>query len=122
MSDFRWLSSDSSTVSVTAFGVVQAIKPGKATIKVLSVYDSLNYDEVMLLRKIYTFIYSFQMSSKFDHIWFPKSNPVLGLYAMVFEFKNVVWLKNSKVVCGISILVGHVYALLKFSLVLPLLY
>lgn len=49
VSDFRWLSSDSSTVSVSAFGIAQAKKPGKATIKVLSVYDSLNYDEVMLL-------------------------------------------------------------------------
>ncbi|BAU00962.1 hypothetical protein VIGAN_11010600 [Vigna angularis var. angularis] len=48
VSDFRWLSSDSFTVSVTAFGIVQAKKPGKATIKVLSVYDSLNYDEVLV--------------------------------------------------------------------------
>nr|KYP54850.1 hypothetical protein KK1_001050 [Cajanus cajan] len=49
VSDYKWLSSDTSTVSVSDFGIVQAKKPGKATIKVLSVYDSLNYDEVMLL-------------------------------------------------------------------------
>ncbi|KAH1248383.1 Nuclear pore complex protein [Glycine max] len=48
VSDYKWLSSDLSTVSVSAFGVVQAKKPGKATIKVLSVYDSLNYDEVLV--------------------------------------------------------------------------
>lgn len=48
VSDYKWLSSDTSTVSVSAFGIVQAKKPGKATIKVLSVYDSLNYDEVIL--------------------------------------------------------------------------
>jgi len=96
VNDFRWLSSDSSTVSVSAFGIVQAKKPGKATIKVLSVYDSLNYDEVMLLRKIYTFIYLFKMSSKSDHVWFLKPNPVPMLYAMVLEFKNVVWLKSRK--------------------------
>ncbi|XP_061357530.1 nuclear pore complex protein GP210 isoform X2 [Gastrolobium bilobum] len=47
-SDYKWLSSDTSTVSVSAFGIVQAKKPGKATIKVLSVYDSLNYDEVLV--------------------------------------------------------------------------
>lgn len=35
-------------VSVSASGVVQAKKPGKATIKVLSIYDSFNYDEVIL--------------------------------------------------------------------------
>lgn len=38
-----------SIVSVSASGVVQAKKPGKATIKVLSVFDSCNYDEVMFL-------------------------------------------------------------------------
>ncbi|KAJ7974628.1 Nuclear pore complex protein [Quillaja saponaria] len=47
-SDYKWLSSDSSTVSVSAFGVVQARKPGKATLKVISIYDSSNYDEVMV--------------------------------------------------------------------------
>ncbi|XP_027357563.1 nuclear pore complex protein GP210 isoform X2 [Abrus precatorius] len=47
-SDYKWMSSDTSTVSVSAFGIVQAKKPGKATIKVLSVYDSLNYDEVII--------------------------------------------------------------------------
>lgn len=35
-----------SIVSVSASGVVQAKKPGKATIKVLSIFDSFNYDEV----------------------------------------------------------------------------
>ena len=35
------------TVSVSAYGVVQAKKPGKATIKVVSMYDPFNYDEVM---------------------------------------------------------------------------
>ncbi|XP_029128899.1 nuclear pore complex protein GP210 isoform X3 [Cajanus cajan] len=48
VSDYKWLSSDTSTVSVSDFGIVQAKKPGKATIKVLSVYDSLNYDEVLV--------------------------------------------------------------------------
>lgn len=48
-SDYKWLSSDPSTVSVSAFGIVQAKKPGKAIVKVLSIYDSLNYDEVILL-------------------------------------------------------------------------
>ncbi|RYR07176.1 hypothetical protein Ahy_B05g074493 isoform E [Arachis hypogaea] len=48
VSDYKWLSSDTSTVSVSAFGIVQAKKPGKATIKVFSIYDSLNYDEVLV--------------------------------------------------------------------------
>lgn len=47
--DYKWSSSDMSTVSVSASGVVQAKKPGKATVKVQSVYDSLNYDEVIKL-------------------------------------------------------------------------
>ncbi|MCH85883.1 nuclear pore membrane glycoprotein 210-like, partial [Trifolium medium] len=48
VSDYKWLSSDISTVSVSASGTIQAKKPGKATIKVISVYDSLNYDEVLV--------------------------------------------------------------------------
>ncbi|KAK4272113.1 hypothetical protein QN277_020709 [Acacia crassicarpa] len=47
-SDYKWLSSDASIVSVSALGVVQARRPGKATIKLLSIHDSLNYDEVIV--------------------------------------------------------------------------
>ncbi|XP_042500148.1 nuclear pore complex protein GP210 [Macadamia integrifolia] len=46
--DYKWHSSDVATVSVSASGVVQAKKPGQATIKVTSVFDSLNYDEVVI--------------------------------------------------------------------------
>ena len=46
-SDYKWFSSDSAVVSITANGVVQAKKPGKATVKVVSSFDSFNYDEVM---------------------------------------------------------------------------
>lgn len=45
-SDYKWFSSDMTTVSVSTSGVVQAKKPGKATIKVVSIFDSFNYDEV----------------------------------------------------------------------------
>ncbi|XP_027187547.1 nuclear pore complex protein GP210 isoform X1 [Cicer arietinum] len=48
VSDYKWLSSDSYTVSVSASGTIQAKKPGKATIKVVSIYDSLNYDEILV--------------------------------------------------------------------------
>lgn len=47
-SGYKWLSSDAATVLVSASGVVQAKKPGKAIVKVLSVYDVLNYDEVVI--------------------------------------------------------------------------
>lgn len=46
--DYRWFSSDSSILSVSAMGVVQAKRPGKAIVKVLSVYDGLNFDEVAI--------------------------------------------------------------------------
>ncbi|PRQ54034.1 putative invasin/intimin cell-adhesion [Rosa chinensis] len=46
--DYKWFSSDMGIVSVSASGVVQAKKPGKATIKVLSIFDSFNYDEVVI--------------------------------------------------------------------------
>lgn len=46
-SDYKWFSSDMNVVSVTAYGVVQAKKPGKATVKVVSSFDPFNYDEVM---------------------------------------------------------------------------
>ncbi|KAK4603548.1 hypothetical protein RGQ29_012174 [Quercus rubra] len=47
-SDYKWFSSDTATVSVSALGIVQAKKPGKATVKVISVFDALNYDEVVI--------------------------------------------------------------------------
>ncbi|PSS30358.1 Nuclear pore complex protein [Actinidia chinensis var. chinensis] len=47
-SDYKWFSSDMATVSVSAYGVVQAKKPGKVTVKVVSMYDPFNYDEVVI--------------------------------------------------------------------------
>lgn len=44
--EYRWLSSDSSILSVSNMGVVQAKRPGKATVKVVSIFDNLNFDEV----------------------------------------------------------------------------
>lgn len=44
--DYRWISSDASVLSVSATGVVQAKRPGKAIVKVISIFDSLNFDEV----------------------------------------------------------------------------
>lgn len=47
-SDYKWFSSDTTTVSISPFGVLQAKKPGKATVRVVSVFDSSNYDEVII--------------------------------------------------------------------------
>ncbi|KAL7256965.1 hypothetical protein ACSBR1_010830 [Camellia fascicularis] len=47
-SDYKWFSTDMGIVSVSAYGVVQAKKPGKATIKVVSDFDPFNYDEVII--------------------------------------------------------------------------
>ncbi|KAK9119821.1 hypothetical protein Scep_017914 [Stephania cephalantha] len=47
-SDYKWYSSDLATVYVSASGVVQAKKPGKATIKVVSAFDPMNFDEVVV--------------------------------------------------------------------------
>ncbi|XVF57995.1 hypothetical protein PTKIN_Ptkin07bG0027000 [Pterospermum kingtungense] len=46
--DYKWFSSDMNVVSVSAYGVVQAKKPGKATVKVVSSFDPFNYDEVTI--------------------------------------------------------------------------
>ncbi|XP_057530542.1 nuclear pore complex protein GP210 isoform X2 [Amaranthus tricolor] len=46
--DYRWLSSDNSILSVSAMGVVLAKRPGKATVKVASVFDDLNFAEVSI--------------------------------------------------------------------------
>lgn len=50
--DYKWFSSDRATVSVSAYGVVQAKNPGKATIKVVSIFDPFNYDEVVIMVSI----------------------------------------------------------------------
>ncbi|CAN4082059.1 unnamed protein product [Withania somnifera] len=46
--DYKWFSSDMAIVSVSTFGIVQAKRPGKVTIKAVSVFDSLNYDEMIV--------------------------------------------------------------------------
>ncbi|KAM7268816.1 hypothetical protein ACFE04_010982 [Oxalis oulophora] len=46
--DYKWFSSDLATVSVSASGIVQGKKPGNVTVKVLSTFDLLNYDEVTI--------------------------------------------------------------------------
>ncbi|XP_017229094.1 nuclear pore complex protein GP210 [Daucus carota subsp. sativus] len=45
-SDYKWFSSDMSIVCVSAHGIVQSKRPGKVTIKVVSSFDSFNYDEL----------------------------------------------------------------------------
>lgn len=46
--DYKWFSSDMATVSVSASGVAQAKKLGVATVRVVSIFDPLNYDEVVV--------------------------------------------------------------------------
>jgi nuclear pore complex protein Nup210 len=46
MEDYKLYSSDESVVSVSDSRTVRAKKPGQAVIKVVSVFDFLNFDEV----------------------------------------------------------------------------
>eukprot|EP00268_Persea_americana_P027648 TRINITY_DN2697_c0_g3_i2.p1 TRINITY_DN2697_c0_g3~~TRINITY_DN2697_c0_g3_i2.p1 ORF type:complete len:1086 (+),score=189.17 TRINITY_DN2697_c0_g3_i2:239-3496(+) len=48
LKDYNWFSSDSIVVSVSAAGLVLANKPGLAIIKAASVFDSSNFDEVII--------------------------------------------------------------------------
>ncbi|EYU30352.1 hypothetical protein MIMGU_mgv1a025404mg, partial [Erythranthe guttata] len=47
-SHYKWLSLDATVVSVSASGIVRARKPGNATIRVVSIFDPLNYDEMVI--------------------------------------------------------------------------
>lgn len=44
--DYQWHSSDSGVLSVSASGVFQARRPGRAIIRVVAIVDLLNYDEM----------------------------------------------------------------------------
>ncbi|CAN6449269.1 unnamed protein product [Victoria cruziana] len=46
--DYGWFSSDVGVVVVSSTGVVRAVGPGRAIIKVASSFDPLNYDEVVV--------------------------------------------------------------------------
>lgn len=59
--DYNWFSSDMTTVSVLPSGLICARRPGKATIKVVSIFDSFNYDEVIFL----SFYWWFKLSKFF---------------------------------------------------------
>ncbi|EFH46722.1 predicted protein, partial [Arabidopsis lyrata subsp. lyrata] len=45
--DYKWLSSDTRILVVSFYGVIQAKRPGIATLKAVSTFDSHNFDEVM---------------------------------------------------------------------------
>ncbi|WCJ21095.1 Nuclear pore complex protein GP210 [Euphorbia peplus] len=65
-SDYKWFSSDAAVVSISELGVVQAKKPGKATVRVLSIFDSFNYDEVTVEVSIpssMTMLHNFQVET-----------------------------------------------------------
>uniref|UniRef100_A0A1J3FQQ1 BIG2 domain-containing protein n=1 Tax=Noccaea caerulescens TaxID=107243 RepID=A0A1J3FQQ1_NOCCA len=47
-SDYKWFTSDMSILSVSAYGIIQAKRPGIATVKVVSAFDSQNFDEVVV--------------------------------------------------------------------------
>ncbi|XP_020868269.1 nuclear pore complex protein GP210 [Arabidopsis lyrata subsp. lyrata] len=47
-SDYKWFTSDMSIFSVSAYGIIQAKRPGIATVKVVSTFDSQNFDEVIV--------------------------------------------------------------------------
>ncbi|KAL1216051.1 Nuclear pore complex protein [Cardamine amara subsp. amara] len=46
--DYKWFTSDMSILSVSAYGIIQAKRPGIATVKVVSTFDSQNFDEVVV--------------------------------------------------------------------------
>ncbi|XP_008807451.2 LOW QUALITY PROTEIN: nuclear pore complex protein GP210 [Phoenix dactylifera] len=48
LQDYKWFSSDKATVSISASGAVKAKRPGQVIIRVVSVFDSMNYDEVVI--------------------------------------------------------------------------
>ncbi|XP_074574231.1 nuclear pore complex protein GP210 [Curcuma longa] len=48
LEDYKWFSSNVAVVSVFAFGSIQAKRPGQAIIRVVSVFDSANYDQVVI--------------------------------------------------------------------------
>lgn len=88
-SDYKWLSSDISTVSVSASGTIQGKKPGKATIKVVSVYDSLNYDEVILLTSVKYTMFGYK----------PKSSAV-NLHLFLFYLVCYLNSRGSNMACA----------------------
>ncbi|EFH46724.1 predicted protein [Arabidopsis lyrata subsp. lyrata] len=47
--DYKWLSSDTRILVVSFYGVIQAKRPGIATLKAVSTFDSHNFDEVMIV-------------------------------------------------------------------------
>ncbi|XP_065001003.1 nuclear pore complex protein GP210-like isoform X1 [Musa acuminata AAA Group] len=46
LQDYKWFSSNEAVVSASGFGSLQAKRPGHVIIKVISVFDSANFDEV----------------------------------------------------------------------------
>ncbi|KAG2250568.1 hypothetical protein Bca52824_080704 [Brassica carinata] len=48
-SDYKWLTSDTSIISVSPYGIIKAKRPGIATVKVVSTIEPQNFDEVEMI-------------------------------------------------------------------------
>lgn len=109
--DFMWLSSDEAVVSVSTSGLLRTNNPGRAVIKVVSVLDSFNYDEVYpfwtillfvtCLSKIFLLkllIFSF-LESYFCYQWFCRGN----LYVSI-----CVYMHHGQKYLLVSIIFDHV--------------
>ena len=89
-SDYKWFTSDMSILSVSAYGIIQAKRPGIATVKVVSTFDSQNFDEVQLhlliiqREKIYSFYIQREMGQNGQTFSCDLSSMVL-LFIMVLE-------------------------------------
>ncbi|WZY96980.1 hypothetical protein YC2023_069309 [Brassica napus] len=46
--DYKWLTSDTSIISVSPYGIMKAKRPGIATVKVVSTIEPQNFDEIFV--------------------------------------------------------------------------
>ena len=64
--DYKWLTSDTSIISVSPYGIMKAKRPGIATVKVVSTIEPQNFDEVTHT----LFIFPNQLvSHSFCYLW-----------------------------------------------------
>lgn len=73
-SDYKWFTSDMTILSVSAYGIIQAKRPGIATVKVVSTFDSQNFDEVHWL---YAYYPSLDASTSRDNMFILNAQTLL---------------------------------------------
>ncbi|XP_020872299.1 uncharacterized protein LOC9304525 isoform X2 [Arabidopsis lyrata subsp. lyrata] len=108
--DYKWLSSDTRILVVSFYGVIQAKRPGIATLKAVSTFDSHNFDEIVSVCQHVCF-HMDDMEPKLDNDQLAPNHTTIACMNMIFLINSLA--------LGIFLIVHH-YCFRRIGYVKPI--